>query len=297
MVTYNRRQWEKIVNMNPFKAPLPTEYTFLSLGAGVQSTCLALMAAMDELLDIKVDAAIFADTGGEPFAVYDYLKYLEDILPYPVYTVQKGNLADEAVRVRPSSKGGTYVKSIVPAFIDTGDGKVEGMIGRACTQDYKIIPVNKKVRELAKIKRGQDYVTVTTLIGISMDEIQRVKPARAKFIQHRWPLLELDMTRQSCKDWITNKGYKMPPRSACTFCPYHSNYEWRRLKKEDPRGFEEAVHFEKRLQESNKVADKGLKGVPYLHRSLVPLEEADFNDDDPRQMWLWGNECEGMCGV
>ncbi|WSA82652.1 hypothetical protein OG930_06905 [Streptomyces sp. NBC_01799] len=43
----------------------------LSLGAGVQSTCLLLMAAEGHLPGL--DVAIFADTGWEPRAVYDHL--------------------------------------------------------------------------------------------------------------------------------------------------------------------------------------------------------------------------------
>ena len=41
---------------------------FLSLGAGVQSSTLALMIANGELE--PVDSAIFADTGWEPRKVY-----------------------------------------------------------------------------------------------------------------------------------------------------------------------------------------------------------------------------------
>ena len=38
--------------------------------------------------------------------------------------------------------------------------------------------------------------------------------------------------------------------------------------------------------------------VLYLHRSLKPLAEADLSDgSDPRQLNLFNNECEGMCGV
>ncbi len=47
----------------------------LSLGAGVQSTTLALMIEKGEIP--MVDAAIFADTGAEPKAVYDHLDWLE----------------------------------------------------------------------------------------------------------------------------------------------------------------------------------------------------------------------------
>jgi hypothetical protein len=44
----------------------------VSLGAGVQSTTMALMAAHGELTPMP-DAAIFADTGWEPKAVYEHL--------------------------------------------------------------------------------------------------------------------------------------------------------------------------------------------------------------------------------
>ena len=46
----------------------------LSLGAGVQSSTLALMIERGDLP--MVDAAIFADTKGEPKEVYDRLDWL-----------------------------------------------------------------------------------------------------------------------------------------------------------------------------------------------------------------------------
>lgn len=46
----------------------------LSLGTGVQSTTMALMAARGALTPMP-DCAIFADTGWEPEAVYDHLDW------------------------------------------------------------------------------------------------------------------------------------------------------------------------------------------------------------------------------
>ena len=65
----------------------------LSLGAGVQSTTLALMIEKGEIP--MVDAAIFADTGAEPQNVYDHLDWLEKQLSYPVYRVQWRNLKQD----------------------------------------------------------------------------------------------------------------------------------------------------------------------------------------------------------
>jgi 3'-phosphoadenosine 5'-phosphosulfate sulfotransferase (PAPS reductase)/FAD synthetase len=47
----------------------------LSLGAGVQSTTLLLLAAQRHLPPL--DAAIFADTGWEPHAVYEHLDRID----------------------------------------------------------------------------------------------------------------------------------------------------------------------------------------------------------------------------
>lgn len=285
--------------MNPFKTPPPTEYTFLSLGAGVQSTCLALMAARDEIPDCKVDAAIFADTHAEPASVYRHLEWLIDVLPYPVHIVSKGDLREGCLAIRDyKDKPGQWVKNLLPLHtIEAKNGEERhGMTTRSCTNDYKIQPLIKKERELAGVKRGQKEVSVTCLIGISMDEVQRVKSSREKWVQHRWPLLEMEMKRQDCIQWMKDKGYPDCPRSACYFCPYHSNKEWRRLKNEEPEEFQKAVAFEKELQDANRRT-ANLRSTPYLHKGRVALDQVDLEDDDPRQMWLWGNECEGMCGV
>jgi len=58
----------------------------ISLGAGVQSTVMALMAAKGELSPMP-DCAIFADTKFEPKGVYTHLDWLEKQLPFPTYRV------------------------------------------------------------------------------------------------------------------------------------------------------------------------------------------------------------------
>ena len=53
---------------------MKTNLRVLSLGAGVQSSTLALMIEKGEIP--MVEAAIFADTGGEPAVVYKWLDWL-----------------------------------------------------------------------------------------------------------------------------------------------------------------------------------------------------------------------------
>lgn len=267
----------------------------ISLGAGVQSSTMALMAAHGEITPMP-DAAIFADTQAEPASVYRWLDWLEKQLPFPVERVTAGNLAESAVRVKKSGvTGKTYLETGLPYFTDT-DGEA-GLNRRGCTLDFKIEPIRRRVRELCGITRGQKEVTVIQWIGISFDEMKRMKPSRDAWCEHRWPLVDIRMRRQGCVEWMRSRGYPDPPRSACRFCPYHNDTEWRRLMTSEPEEFDAAIAYEKRLQQAASEATAVL-GTPYLHRSLKPLDTIDFRSDVERgQGTLWDDECEGMCGV
>lgn len=276
-------------------APPSSKWTVLSLGAGVQSSTLALMASHGEVGPMP-DFAVFADTQAEPKEVYDWLDWLETKLAFRLYRVTAGSLADAALQQKTTKDGRRYTQNMVPAYTGNPDG-TKGMVGRQCTQDFKIVPIHRETKLRCGIRRGQKEITVTRWIGISFDEIQRMKPSRDAWQQNRWPLVERKMRRQDCLNWMEAHNYPLPPRSACTFCPYHSDGEWRRLKLELPEAFRSAVEFERALQSAKSQTDN-FRAVPYLHRSLKPLDQVDFSTaEDNGQQRLFGNECEGMCGV
>lgn len=271
----------------------------ISLGAGVQSSTMALMAAHGEITPMP-DCAIFADTQAEPKSVYEWLDWLETKLPFRVYRVSAGDLAADELRIRRSRKSGLlYLDNSIPAFVLKPDGS-KGLLGRKCTADYKIIPLQRKVRELTGIARqGKRLIGARMWIGISTDEAHRMKTSRVDYIENCWPLLDASMSRQDCLKWMDSQGFPTPPRSACRFCPFHSDEEWLRLKTEEPQEFAIVEAFEKSLQAA-AASQEVLKGVPYLHDSMMPIGEIDFSKKEiayPSQLSLWGNECEGMCGV
>ncbi len=219
------------------------QWNVISLGAGVQSSTMALMASRGELLDIQVDFAIFADTQDESKKVYDWLDWLEGQLRFPVYRVTKGKLSEHVLMMRTKKNGAVYSKSDVPFYTLGKDGS-EGMIPfRTCTADFKIQPILKELRNRCGIKRGQKVQTVTSLIGISYDEQQRMKDSRDAWVVNRWPLVELKMRRYDCLEWMRRNGYPEPPRSSCVYCPFHRNAEWRRLQTKEPEEFQKAVKF------------------------------------------------------
>jgi 3'-phosphoadenosine 5'-phosphosulfate sulfotransferase (PAPS reductase)/FAD synthetase len=71
----------------------------LSLGAGVQSTTLLILAARGDLEPL--DGAVFADTGWEPAAVYRHLDRIEREIAIPagipIHRVSVGNIRDDAL--------------------------------------------------------------------------------------------------------------------------------------------------------------------------------------------------------
>lgn len=270
----------------------------ISLGAGVQSSCMALMAAKGEIKPMPT-AAIFADTQAEPKSVYDWLDWLEKQLPFPVYRVTKGSLSDAAIKMKVTRDGRKFSTTNIPLFTLSSGGNKGKIPMRGCTYDFKIAPILKAQRQIAGIKRGQKTVGVIQWIGISLDEVRRMKPCREPWAKSIWPLIDARMNRHDCIKWMEKNGYPKPPRSACVFCPFHNNHEWRRLKTEEPKEFQRAVQFERDLQ-ANKASTRNLSCTPFLHRSCKPLDQIDFSTDIERgqgELNYFNQECEGMCGV
>lgn len=286
------------MSKSPYEEPpLKTKFTVLNLGAGVQSSCLALMAAKGEVGPMP-DFAVFADTQAEPQNVYDWLDWLEKQLPFPVIRVTNGNLTEEQLKLRISKAGTPYIKRLTPVFGLSPRGEVVAAIGRKCTADYKIKPIIKQIKESCGIKWGQKEITVTQWIGISYDEQQRMKNPAVAWTQHRWPLVEKKMRRSHCLDWMKANGYPEPPRSACYYCPFHSDTEWRRLRDEDPEHFKKAVEFDYAMREVGKK-QKTLRMEMFLHRQCLPLDKINFDSEEQKGQlgFDFQAECEGMCGI
>lgn len=260
----------------------------ISLGAGVQSSTMALMAAAGEITPMP-KCAIFADTQAEPKSVYTWLDWLEKQLPFPVHRVTGGNLTEMSVLPTKSKTGSVYLRASVPAYTFNKDLS-RGNMFRQCTDKTKLTPLKK---EVDRIRDGSPAIV---WIGISRDEIVRMKESQRKGVTHAWPLIEKNITRNGCLAWMKRNGHPIPPRSACVFCPYHSNVEWQRLKDDEPEAFAAAVDYEKKLQEAFRQVPR-LTSIPYLHPFRVPLSDVQFETDRGEIDMFTKEECEGMCGV
>lgn len=278
----------------------------LSLGAGVQSTTVLLMSCKGELP--KLDAAIFADTGWEPKAVYEHLEWLKkesEKHGIPVHIVSIGNIRENHLKAKfrvVNTKEGRYQLDM-PLYSRRGDDR--GLTRRQCTREYKIRPIEEKLRELLGYKKGERIKNpdgeplITQWMGISTDEVKRARISEKKWLEFHYPLItDLKMDRNNCIFWLKNNyPERYIPRSACVGCPYHTNAEWRRMKNEDKESWNDAVLFDNQIRNLDVGKDEGLEGELYLHQKCIPLEEVDFSTPEDNGQMNWLDECMGMCGV
>ena len=188
----------------------PPTLTVLSLGGGVQSSVMALMAG-ERAFDRVPDCAIFADTRWEPPSVYEHIEWLAGQLPFPVYVVDNGRSLREDVKALTNHSGSrSYVD--IPVYLKGRDGQGDGIGKRQCTTNYKVRPIRRRIRELLGLRPRQRVPAGTTVelwLGISTDEAVRMKDSQDRWMNNRYPLIEAGMSRSDCLQWVVG-----PPRQA-----------------------------------------------------------------------------------
>lgn len=293
------------------------EFLYQSMGAGVQSTTIALLAA-NGIIE-KPRYAVFSDTGWEPPGVYTHLEKLDAEVLKPcgieLVRVANGNLREEAIDT-------SYLRRI-PVFTRSPDGS-RGITKRQCTGHYKLTPIFQWLRKTLGantktdtcgycdgigsrdvpwlVKDGQKETwgtcsvchgnkTLTRIgaapkgkwarayIGFSLDELGRMSASEVPYAVNEYPLIagDLKMSRQDCLDYLSEQGWGTTPKSACVGCPFHTNAEWRRIKA-DPELWADAVDVDRKIR-NRPMQDS----EAFLHHSAIPLEIADIssgNDDE-----------------
>lgn len=292
----------------------------ISLGAGVQSVTESLMADAGLIeydgKPTKPSCAIFADTQCEPEDVYRTLSWLcgvevkfktsktlgivipyvepgiyrDGILSFPVHIVTIGNLEDDFLEalLDPNSRCGQP-----PFYVWNAAKNMEATLWRKCTKEYKLDAIRRETRRIC------DGGPVVQWIGISLDEAHRMKDSGVKYITNWYPLVEMRKSRHDCLLWLKKNGHRVVSKSACRQCPYINNHRLRDMRDNSPKDWAHLVAFDREMRNRQRAVNNGAKitGTLFVHRSCKPIDEVDLSPEDAGQADLFGNECEGMCGV
>jgi hypothetical protein len=210
--------------------------------------------------------------------VYQHLDNLERLAHHagiPLYRVSDGNLRTDALENKTASWMPVY--SIGP--------KGREQLKRQCTRNYKIRPIRRKARELSGGK------PITQLIGISLDEYQRMRDSDVKYITNVYPLIEQRMTRADCVAWLTAHGYPIPRKSSCIACPLRSGAEWRDIRA-DETSWADAVDFDERIR---RVQSRTRLQEVFVHRDAIPLAMADLRSEQDRGQLEMFDGCGVLC--
>lgn len=259
--------------------------TIISLGGGVQSTILALSVTKKyytkELADqLPNPIVIMSDTGSEKPETMEYVENI--IMP----ELDKNNIENYIVSSKHGKLHEYYTENkIIPV-----------RTYRSCTDKFKVQPIKQKYKELGLYKKRGDKVTQA--LGITTDEIQRVKPSQTSWITNIFPLIEANYSRNDCYEWFKKHNLETPVKSGCFCCPFMRKSDWIKTYKEHPELIELTLTMEKTARKHNPISKNGYNLS--LFRDNMTLEQLieseerkipfaffeDYSTDD---------ECSGTC--
>jgi len=239
--------------------------TFLSLGGGVQSTALLLKCLNGEYP--MPDHVVFSDTGSEMPETYAVVKKLQDMC--------EGKVPFEWLK-----DGNKETWKLHEYYLSRGTLPVIGI--RSCTSKFKIDPIKRFQRTIVGMGRGK--ILVESWLGISTDERRRATQPEAKWTRNKYPLLEMNMSRDACKRYNEEHFNMKVDKSGCFCCPYQHARQWTELNFKYPELFQISVAME--AEAKLKSAFRG--GLYYSKESILQFQHSHTLLD-------FGMEIENKC--
>jgi hypothetical protein len=248
------------------------------------------------------DAYVFADTGDEPVSLYPHLEDMKGRIESSgasLHIVKHASgmtllehledMLDKQLSNHPKRKG----VATPPLWTVGSDGR-ERLVRRQCTSHFKINLINKWVRSHYGVKRTKCDHHIFGWLGISSDEIQRMKSSTDKWRTISHPLVYMRWSRGHCAEYLDSLGIKVQ-RSACVYCPFRTNAEFLEVKRV-PEDWDKLLRLDNLLTKAAGTGWSGMKSPCYLHRTLKRMSEINL-EEIKEQLSLWDNECAGVCGV
>jgi hypothetical protein len=246
-----------------------------SCGGGTQSGAIAVLIGQGKLP--KPDLCFMTDTGREKSSTWPFVDNF--IRPHiakvgcELVVVPVASFVSEDYAGLKSANG----TILLPGF--TSQSGEMGKLSGFCSGKWKRDVAERYFRSLG-------IQTAVNWLGISVDELRRVRNQHRNWLSLRYPLVfEVRMSRMDCVELIRSTGWMGPiPHSACWMCPNLADNEWREMKQDWPEDFAKACQVERELRE----------GDPHfwLHPSCKPLDTVDF---DLQHTMFSDRGCTGGC--
>ena len=243
----------------------------ISLGGGKASTSLFLRSLHGEI-ENPAELAVFADTGAEPQTTYNTIQYLQEYakqfnVPVHIIKAEGKNIVDQELDTTTNNGG-------MPLFTYNEKGE-KMMLRKFCSGHFKRDPLRKYTKNYFNATHKNP---MHVWLGYTVDEAFRMKPSKMKYEQFRYPLIEKRLDRYECEKYLEKYGFDFVERSACLFCPYRRDEEWKILTEEELVFVEK---FEKELNETYCTSEDSKFKVLRFHKSLDPITDRPFENPQP----------------
>jgi len=238
---------------------------FFSCGMGVQSAAIVALICNRRLP--RPDGIFFCDCHGDGDETDAYAQYLTRYAArrgVKITTLKTGNIWTDG-----TNPGDNFL--FLPAHrLKNG---VKQMLRRSCTSHYKVEPILQEIRRRLGVAKGKwCRRRVTQWMGISWDEKHRRSQPKTKWIRNEYPLVKMRWSREDCISYLRKKLIRVPPRSSCVMCPYHTNITWKAIRDTKPKLWEKLCDFDEKIRHLGP----GRTYPIFLHRSCVPLRQANI---------------------
>jgi hypothetical protein len=226
----------------------------------------------------RPDAILFADTGGEKPATYDFVAAFRDWLAK--HDLKLTVIAYSAKMESPLGIDfacGSAHASLEDECHNNGTLPSKAFGFGGCSQKWKRYPMDKFVQQFGPaIQAWEEGRKVQRCIGIHAGETKRGKIPDDNKFTYRFPLKEWGWVQDQCESVIVDAGLPIPPKSACFFCPAMRKVEVLALAKDHPDLFQRAVDMERNAKECDGLdVVKGL-GRHWTWENLVAADNAQL---------------------
>lgn len=167
----------------------------------------------------------------------------------------------------------------------------KGRLLQRCTKEFKIAPMDRLIRDwleqnlgIPRYSKRIGTGTLHKLIGFSSDEWHRIKEAKQHYVEFRYPLIDLKMTKADLKLYFIKRGLPVPARSVCQFCYANDVDYFKEMHADRPDNWAEAVAVDEAIRDLRQV---GVEDECFVSSTLIPLRvmaEMNFENLTDQEM-------------